>query len=303
MGAFDQAARFAAQADPEAVVRRVLVPTGLSLSFRGWLDTRTIPLPGGPDRTADLVAALDDPKVGSPWLLIFEFQAQHDPNKLDVLLEETAVLRGHVRHGDDRKGKFRVSTALIYLQGRCPDDILDMTLPGGYGIRHAPLVWNVAQDDAATVLEIVASGGASWGLLFWVPLMSDGGEDTVIERWKDVAENVVPNRRDRDNLVGIALVFAELAGRVPAWRRGLEGTMWTESQVVNEWISQGLAEGRLEQQRRDLLRLLRGRFPGSVPEDIVTLIRRQDSLEILEEWFDAAINATTFEQFLVILIR
>jgi hypothetical protein len=34
MGAFDQAARFAAQADPVAVVRRVLVPTGVTLPFR-----------------------------------------------------------------------------------------------------------------------------------------------------------------------------------------------------------------------------------------------------------------------------
>ena len=55
MGAFDQAARFAAQADPHAVVRRVLLPAGLALPFRQWLDTRTIPLPGAPDRTADLV--------------------------------------------------------------------------------------------------------------------------------------------------------------------------------------------------------------------------------------------------------
>lgn len=46
MGAFDQAARFAAQADPEAVVRRVLFPCGVELHFREWLDTRTIPLPG-----------------------------------------------------------------------------------------------------------------------------------------------------------------------------------------------------------------------------------------------------------------
>ncbi len=62
MGAFDQAARYAAQADPEAVVRRVLAPAGVPLRFRAWLDTRAIPLPGGPERTADLVAALDDPR-------------------------------------------------------------------------------------------------------------------------------------------------------------------------------------------------------------------------------------------------
>ena len=63
MGVFDQAARFAAQADPEVVPRRLLASSGLMLSFREWLDTRTLPLPGGTDRTADLVAGLIDPNA------------------------------------------------------------------------------------------------------------------------------------------------------------------------------------------------------------------------------------------------
>ena len=73
MGVFDQAARFATRAEPTVVVRRLLFPTGSALSFHEWEDTRTIPLPGGPDRSADLVAALDDPSGGVPWLLILEF--------------------------------------------------------------------------------------------------------------------------------------------------------------------------------------------------------------------------------------
>src|SRR5205085_2861426 len=105
-------------------------PSGVALLFRDWLDTRTIPLPGGPDRIADLVAALED-QAGQVWLLVFEFQNQHDPDKLDVTLEEAGILRGHARHGTDRQGKYRVLAALIYLQGRCPDTLLDMTLPGG----------------------------------------------------------------------------------------------------------------------------------------------------------------------------
>jgi len=157
MGAFDQAARFATQADPDATMRRVLAPTGVALLFREWLDTRTIPLPGGPNRTADLVAALDDP-AGQPALVVFEFQSRHDPDKLDVTLEEAGILRGHARHGDDRKGKYKVLTALVYLQGHCPDDLLDMTLPGGFGTRHAPLVWNVGEDNAIAALEAVAGG-------------------------------------------------------------------------------------------------------------------------------------------------
>jgi hypothetical protein len=302
MGAFDQAARYAAQADPEAVVRRVLSPTGVALRFREWLDTRTIPLPGGPDRIANLVAALDDP-AGQGWLLILEFQSEHDPDKMDVTLEEAGILRGHARHGDERKGKYRVVTALVYLQGCCPDEVLDMTLPGGFGTRHAPLVWNVAADNALTTVEAVAGGQASWGLLFWVPLMAGGAEEAVIGRWKDVVTATVPDRRVRGNLAGVALVFAELVGRRVEWKRGLEGFEMTESQVVNEWINQGMAAGTLREARRKLLQLLTARFPGAVPDEVVRLINEQDSLPLLDDWFQAALRAFTVEQFLDALKR
>ncbi len=300
MGAFDQAARFAAQADPITVVGRTLAPTGLVLPFREWLDTRTIPLPGGPDRTADLVAALDDP-AGQPVLLILEFQSQHDPDKLDLTLEEAGILRGHARHGDNRKGKYKVLTALVYLTGRCPTDVLDMTLPGRYGTRHAPMVWNIGEDAAPTTLEAVHSGAASWGMLFWVPLMAGGKDDSIIARWKEVVAQVVPDRRTRGNLAGIALVFAELTGCGNEWNRGLEGFEMTESKVVNEWIRQGEAKGKLLIQRELLLRLLNKRFPAAVPADVTKLINEQESLELLSHWFDAAAEAFTFQQFLAVL--
>ncbi len=297
MGAFDQAARFAAHADPEAVVWRLLASTGATLTFREWLDTRTIPLPGGPHRTADLVAALTEP-TSRPVLLVLEFQSRHDPDKLDVTLEEAGILRGHVRYGEDRTGKYKVLTALVYLAGRCPDDVLDMTLPGGFGTRHAPLVWNVGDDDADATLEAVASGKAPWGMLFWVPLMRIGQDDALIARWKETVVQVVRDRRTRGNMAGIALVFAELVGRRVEWDRGLEGFEMTESQVVNEWISRGEAKGKLLEARQNLLELLEGRFPGAVPNDVVQLIQHQESLELLHDWFKTAVRAYSFEQFM-----
>src|SRR5688572_14980534 len=84
---FDQATRFAARLDAEAVPRRLLAGTGLSLTFRDWYDTRSLPLPGGTDRTADLVPALDDPAAPQrPWLMVIEFQSEHDAEKLEVTL-------------------------------------------------------------------------------------------------------------------------------------------------------------------------------------------------------------------------
>jgi hypothetical protein len=74
-----------------------------------------------------------------------------------------------------------------------------------------------------------------------------------------------------------------------------------ESQVVNEWISQGKAEGTLDNQRRNLLRVLTVRFPGAVTDEIVRLVNQQDSLPMLDDWFEAALRAYTFEQFLDVL--
>ena len=74
----------------------------------------------------------------------------------------------------------------------------------------------------------------------------------------------------------------------------------TESQVANEWISQGEAKGKREAQRQNLLDLLEGRFPGVVPTEVVKLIQQQESLELLRDWFKAAVGVSTFEQFVTV---
>ena len=77
----------------------------------------------------------------------------------------------------------------------------------------------------------------------------------------------------------------------------------TESQVVNEWIRQGEAKGKLETQRQNLLKLLNKRFPGLVPDEVVRLVNEQESLDLLGDWFDAAAGAYTFQQFMDVLKR
>lgn len=303
MGVYDQAARFAAKADPCVVPMRLLAGSGLALTFREWLDTRTLPLPGGTERTADVIAALDDPAApDAPWLLVLEFQSQHDPDKLDVTLEEVAILRSRARSGDEKR-KYKVAVGLIYLRDRCPVDTLDMRFPDGSGTRHAPRVWNIAQDSAVATIDAVAVGSLSWGMLFWVPLMGGADTDEPVRRWKDAVTARVGNRSDLNNLAGIALVFAELAGRGIVWKRGLEGSGMTESAIVNEWMSQGEARGVLRNERQLLLRALNKRFPGAVPAEVTKLVNEQDSLDLLNHWFDTAVSATTFDEFLAVLKR
>jgi hypothetical protein len=300
MGVYDQGARFVTQADPPAVLGRVLAATRTALRFAGWADTRTLPRPGSGERTADLVAILDEEVNSNPSLLVLEFQTRHDPDKLDVTLEEVARLRLHARHGQDRQGKYRVLAGFVYLQGRCPEAVLDMTLPEGFGTRHSVLVWNVQEDSAEAVLSSFEAGRASWGVLFWVPLMAGGDDATVIARWKEQV-SAIEDRRRRGDLATIALVFAELAGRYAEWERGLEGLDMTESKVVNRWIEKAVEEGKLEQARRFLIRVLERKFPGQVLPEVIGTISAQPSLSLLEDWGEQASLAATFEDFLRVL--
>jgi hypothetical protein len=303
MGVFDQAARFASQADPTAIMGRVLAKTKTPLRFQEWADTRTLPRPGGTERTADLVAVVEDATAAEHlWLLVLEFQARHDPDKLDVTLEEVARLRLHGRHGPDRQSRYRVLTGLVYLQGRCPESTLDMTLAEGFGTWHRALVWNVEEDNADAVLAAVESGEATWGLLFWVPLMAGGDSEAVIARWKERAL-AVDDRRRRGDLGKIALVFAELVGRYAGWKRGLEGFDMTESKVVNEWIEEAVQQAQIKEAREGVLRVLRRRFPAALTEDVLGAINAQPSLDMLHDWFDGALAAFSAEDFLAILRR
>src|SRR5436305_532482 len=104
MGVFDQAANYACRAEPKGVTTRLMHKYRLPFTFRELYETRTTPLPGQRDRTADKVAILQHPdQLAQPWLLLWEFQAAHDPEKLDITLLEAARLRTDFRHGPQRK--------------------------------------------------------------------------------------------------------------------------------------------------------------------------------------------------------
>src|SRR5688572_18396843 len=108
MGVFDRAARYATQAESIAVLRRVLTIAGLDLRFAEWIDTRTTPRPEERDQTADRVVVLLDPvALDQPWVGLVEFQAEHDAGKLDDTLAEVGRLRRDLRHGEERKGRYR----------------------------------------------------------------------------------------------------------------------------------------------------------------------------------------------------
>ena len=299
MGVFDQSARYAAQCDPEVVPARLLADSGKQLPFQEWYDTRGTPLPNGSDRTADSVAILDDPSsVDDLWLMVLEYQAQPDPDKFYVTLEEVAVLASRARYGDSRR-RYKVIAGMVYLVGSDPVQVLDMRLPSGAGTLHAPLMWNVATDNAATTVEAVAAGGQSWGMLFWIPLMNGGNMESLVSRWREVVTEKVASKSMRGDLVVIAMNFAELAGCWYEWNRGLEDFEMEESRMTTMLAK----KGSLTTQRQNINEILSDRFAGEVPEEVVQLINQQESMELLHDWFRAAYRADTFEAFMAVLRR
>jgi len=77
-----------------------------------------------------------------------------------------------------------------------------MTLRNGKGTRHDALEWNLRDDDANAALDGVSGGTLSWGLLFWVPLMANAEQDSVIRRWKTLVD-ALPTTEIRENVIGI----------------------------------------------------------------------------------------------------
>jgi hypothetical protein len=198
------------------------------------------------------------------------------PEKVDDLMAEAAQFR--------REHKVMVLPVLIYLVGECPpaEAVVDMTTPTGFGMRHAPLLWPIAQDDAAATLDALAAGEATWGVLFWLPLMSGADDDRMVARWRAMVD-ALPDERRRRDVMAICQIFAGLAGRGQLWRRNMEGWTTTESPIVNEWMAEVAAESEITTLRKALTLFLRGRF-RTIPEDVAEAIRAQPSREMLEEW-------------------
>src|SRR5439155_3243526 len=131
-----------------------------------------------------------------------------------------------------------------------------MQLPGtDVGLKWKVEVVSLARQDAAGTLERIGRGELGRSVLSWVPLMAGGGEAAVVQEWVRLAGQE-PDSQRRTDYAGLALVFAEWAGCLPAWRQALEGFDMWESQVLKEREN----VGRLAEKRDDLLKLLRTRF-------------------------------------------
>jgi hypothetical protein len=114
----------------------------------------------------------------------------------------------------------------------------------------------------------------------------------ALEEWKRLAD-LEPDQQVRLAYAGDALVFAELPGVLVQWKQALEGWNVLVSQQVLEW--QAIAE--VKTQRANLLRALEKRCKAPVPSDLAEAIQATQDMSLLLQWFDAALEANTFDDY------
>jgi hypothetical protein len=307
MNSHDQAARFAVKLDPHGFLRWLLPGLDSDLVFTGWLDTQTIPFPGDPDLRCDTVAELGHRSgLGPPWALVVELQSRPDSDIQDRLLEYLARLRRELRHGPHQKDKYLLGAALVNLTGAAQTELLEMVLPGTTGLemRWRIRVATMEKEDAVETVARIRDGQIAGCLLAWAPLMRGGDRPDTIRARKEAADQE-PDRQRRGNYRGVAWIFAGLAGCLNPWREALEDWDVEESALFLEWHGKGLEEGkeigkeigRAETLHNNLLRTLQVRFPGTIPPELIGVIRKQEEVAKLSDWFEIALKAASLDEF------
>jgi hypothetical protein len=124
---FDQACRYAAKLDPLGFLGWLF--GGTDMPFLGWLDTRTLPFPGDPERTCDTVAGLDAGPGKEPFAVAVEFCLEPDAGMFGRLLVYLGQLWLEARPNGEPGRRYRVAAAVVNLTGQGHTS-RDMVIPG-----------------------------------------------------------------------------------------------------------------------------------------------------------------------------
>jgi len=296
MNDFDQTARYAARRlDDEGFLRWLMgETTWAAWRWAGWLDTQAVPLPGDPDRRADVVAAFER-RAGDapPMAVVIEFMSEARGVTPERLAEYALVLRHGLPYQKDPLVLYELVGIVVNLTGEATTGEWSMAPPDcdGLGLWMKAGVRNLGQISARDTLAAIASGGTSLCVLAWIPLMVGANEVEVVTEWRRLAETE-PDLKKRADYGVLALAFARLADHREVWQKGLEGWNMERSPYFIEIEARGEAKGR----RAMLLRLLQTRFGTPVPEEVKQAVQAQSDHSILEAWFDRALAAATLDE-------
>lgn len=292
---FDQACRYAAKLDAVGLLCWLLGEDAAELRFRTWLDTRTLPFPGDPERTCDTVAWLADADPAIEWAVPIEFSLEPNGEFFGRLLVYLGQLWLEIRPTEAGKERFSVGAVVVNLTGYGHTSTTMTLRRTGMRTSLEVVERNLCDKDATALLDAIA-GGASRCLLPWIPLMHGGDETGIIQRWIELASQETDSRR-RGDYGGLALVFAEAAKRLPVWKEALKEWNVIESQQVLEWMAMGEAKGEARGEINSLLEVLATRFPPGAPAQLEAAIRASNDREQLRTWLVSAVKADSLNAF------
>ena len=223
-------------------------------------------MPGFPNQTADTVAELVAlHRVESAWLHLLEFQTEPDPEMFGRLLCELGKFWLEHRPNGLPSSRYQLVASVVNLTGTTqslPASLAFEFPIDKLGLSLAVKERHLATEDAGVTLEKIATGTTTMSILAFVPLMTGGGEASIIQRWLEVAATE-PDHRKRNDLGVLTRTMAELKPWLGEWQKALKEWNMRESTFIQGWIDQG----KLQTLRQTLGSLLKKRF-GKVPAKV-----------------------------------
>jgi hypothetical protein len=292
---FDQASRYTARHLAPPTFFRWLMGAGFVgvWDFDGWLDTQAVPFPGLPDRRCDTVAGFVR-RAGDhrPLALVIEFMSQTRRVTLRRLTQYGLQVQEDCPYEREPRVEYSFAGAVVNLTGGEQADVLEDRPPdtGDLGLLARYRVRTLANESAEALLAEAQADEQLRPMLVWCPLMQGADTAEFVGRWRTEVDQERDDRV-RGDVVGLALVFAELVKRRPLWQRGVEGMNVERSQVVLEWEQRG----ELRERRTSLLELLDAKFAESLPAELRQKVEAEEDLAILRSWFRSAATAASLE--------
>jgi hypothetical protein len=171
---FDQACRrlVKVRESSQAVALWLIGSRAADVKFVEWLDARRVTWPGGPERTSDSVAWVQDLAAGgAPFLVVIEFQIDPDAKMTARLLEYMGRLLGEYKPTEHPGDRFGVLSVVVNLRGK-GNSSRQMQLKASRSGLFTSLgvaEWNLRDEDAVATVEAVARGEVPRVALLWVP--------------------------------------------------------------------------------------------------------------------------------------
>jgi hypothetical protein len=288
---YDEAMRHLARRADAPMMHWLLELDETHMSFKSWLDPVLV-WPGVKERVCDLIARLvNHDRRGLPTACIIEFQTEPDARMFGRLLVAGGMCWMDVKPADLPGDRFELSAVVVNLTG-LGDCARHMTL-GTTEWNLKPKELNLETFDAAVVLEDIASGKAPRELLALIPIMKNGGDSGIIDRWQEIAGPEKDPVRRGD--YALADLFAgAVVGRREQWRKMLEAFKMNESPVAREWRaearSEGLRAGKIEGRTEALILALEERFATTLSAELVSRIRASTDESQLDRWLRLAVS-------------